>query len=170
MKDLLRFVWRGALGGAIIPSLFWAYYLWVFFGTPLFWLVLITSYGLAIPGTIVGVGLWVCALFFDRVGALWRVLIGMAIASTILVLVCLASIDSFTYDSQYFRRLIFSAVFYVAVGGMAGWICPATRIFRKEPELPYWERVREYEAAQAEHEFWKAQRESGKSREVRLRT
>ena len=155
MLDLIRFIWRGALGGAIVPSLFWVYYLLVFFGTPLFWYVLFIAYSLAIPGAIVGAGLWVCALLVERLGLLLRVTIGMAINSAILALGCLTSTNLINQDAQFSRRLIFSSIYYLAVGATAGWICPAAAIFRTEPEPAYWERVRQYEAAQAEHEYWK---------------
>jgi len=166
MRDLIRFVWRGALGGAIVPSLFWVYYLLLFFDTPAFWYVLIFSSPLLVPGAIVGVSLWFCALYFERLGLRLRVMIGMATTSAILALGWLASTESvfkIFQDPQYVRRVIFWSVYYLVIGGTAAWICPATTIFRKEPEQSYSERVREYEKAQAEHEYWKTQLALGKS-------
>lgn len=174
MRDLIRFVWRGALGGAILPSLVWVYFLVATFPTPLFWLLLITGVGLAIPGAIVGGILWVlCKLFVKRLGILLRIAIGVGINSTILVMELITSDDVFFYDSVNFRRLIFTSIFYLSIGGIAGWTCPAATVFRKkpkEPELTYWERVREYEEAQAEHEFWKAKLDSRKSQNVKRST
>ncbi|MEP6819874.1 MAG: hypothetical protein ABJA18_10095 [bacterium] len=157
MRDLIKFVWRGALGGAIVPLLLSTYYLIVIFGTPLFWVYLISSPFLAIPGAIVGVILWICSLFFDRLGIVLRVTIGVAINSMFLVLEWLRSSESFSYDPSYLRRFIFWSTSYLLIGGMAGWLCPAAATWRREPEPPYWERVRQYEAAQAEHDFGKAQ-------------
>ena len=163
MRDLIRFVWRGALGGAILPSVWLVYYLVVTFGSPIFLLILIIGVGFAVPGAIVGGILWFCALFVDRLGILLRVTIGVALNWSILLVGLITSEDSFLHGSLNFRYLIFAAVYSLSIGGIAGWACPAAAIFRnepREPELPYWERVREYEAAQAEREFCKAKLDS----------
>jgi hypothetical protein len=68
-------------------------------------------------------------------------------------------------DVLNFPRMILSSLSNGAsVGVLAGLFCPAATIYRREPKLSYLERAREYEAAQAEHEYWKAQLASGKSR------
>ena len=168
MRDLIRFVWRGALGGAILPALIVAYYLFWIFGTPFFWVILISSFFVAVPGAIVGTVLWLCALVFHRISILWRVIIGMATTVTFLLLNGIISAAEFSYDPQFFREQLFSLIYCLAIGGMAGWVCPAARIYQREPELSYRERVREYEAAQAEREFHQARAESAKSRGERL--
>jgi hypothetical protein len=163
MRDFIRFVWRGAVGGAIVPSLVVAYYLIILFGSPLFWIFLISfSFSLiAIPGAIVGAVLWICALFRDRLGLVLRVMIGMAIYSVPLLMEWLRSDELLDYSPQSFRRAVVWTAFNLLFGGMAGLLCPATRIYRREPEPPYWERVRQYEAAQAEHDLRKAQLTGG---------
>lgn len=171
MRDLIRFVWRGAVGGAIVPSLVVAYYLIILFGSPLFWIFLISfSFSLiAIPGAIVGAVLWICALFRDRLGLILRVMIGMAINSVFLLWEWLRSKETLDYNPQNLRRQISWSAFCLLIGGMAGWLCPATRIYRKEPEPRYWERVRQYEAAQAEHDLRKAQLTGGPKSSETLR-
>jgi hypothetical protein len=157
MRDFIRFVWRGAAGGAILPALSLVVQLILLFGSPLFWVFLISSPYLAVPGAIVGAMLWICALFRDRLGLALRLAIGVAINSVFLLMGLLTSSKTLFYDPQGLRRHIFWSVFYLLIGGMAGLFCPATRIYRREPEPPYWERVRQYEAAQAEHDLRKAQ-------------
>jgi hypothetical protein len=154
MLDFIRFVWRGA----IVPSLVVAYFL-IVLGSPPFWVFLIYfSFSLlVIPGAIVGAVLWICALFRVRLGLVRRVIIGMAINSVFLLWEWLRSNEILDYNPQNLRRQISWSAFYLLIGGMAGLLCPATRIYRREPELPYLERVRQYEAAQAEHDFRKAQ-------------
>ena len=69
MDDLTRFIWRGAVGGAILPLLSCAYL--IFFNPPaFFYYVLITFPWLEIPGAIVGATLWIlCARFVDSLGS-----------------------------------------------------------------------------------------------------
>jgi hypothetical protein len=170
MDDLIRFVLRGGLGGAIVPLFSFIPY-WYFFAGPLFlWYLLVVSFCLALPGAVIGAILWfLCARFVDRLGPLSRIMIGLALGSSIMALVWLCLLWSHSgasYDADLLSipRMIRSSLSNGAsVGVLAGLLCPAATIYRREPELPYWERVREYEAAQAEHEYWKSQLASGKS-------
>ena len=168
MRDLIRFVWRGALGGAIIPLTWYGYYLIIAWRVPFIRYYLLVSLCItAIPGALVGMVLWLlCFLFVDRLGTFLRIIIGVAIALTIITLPGIPRSQSpLDEPSESLRLIVWILIYGVAVGGLAGWLCPPTMIFRREPEPPYWERVREYEAAQAEREYWIAQRNSGKSPE-----
>ena len=178
MDDLIRFVWRGAVGGLIVPLLLYTFLIFPF-GPALVFYLLFVSFWLVIPGALVGLTLWfVCTRFVDRLEVIFRMMIGMAVVSTILALVWLYSIFSSRSDLVDFPqlildlpRLIFWLLFNGAsIGLLAGWLCPSTAVFRKEPELSYRERVRQYEEAQAEHEYWKAKLESGQSPPLRRST
>jgi hypothetical protein len=176
LKELFRFLWRGALGGAIVPSLFYIYYLFMVFGSVFFWYFLILLFFTLIPGAIVGFCLWVlCVRFVERLESLTRVLLAMAIVSTISVLELIYFSSSRPHDSidtpglivELPRILFWLLINGALTGGLAGWLCPATAVFRREPRLTYWERVREYEAAQAERDHWLSKLDSEKSRETR---
>jgi hypothetical protein len=156
-----------------MPLFLFGYYAIIFGAAPGWYFVIICFWG-AIPGAIVGAVLWVlCVRFVDSLGALSRITIGVAIASTLvsvlwLYLLWVYSGDSYHDDLLDFPRMIRASIVNgVPIGALAGWLSPSTTIFRKEPEPPYWERVREYEAAQAERDYWLAQQHSGKSRERR---
>jgi|ERR1043166_326576 hypothetical protein len=173
MEELFRFFWRGALGGAIVPSLFYIYYAFLFRGSPLFWYLLVLSLFTLIPGAIVGFILWVlCQRFVERLGSLPRILLGTAIATTIAALELIYFSLSPPHNPLdtgelivYLARILFWLIVNgFLTGGLAGWLCPATSMFRREPRLNYWERVREYEAAQAERDYWLAHLDSEKSR------
>ncbi|HEV7475598.1 MAG TPA: hypothetical protein VGN90_16200 [Pyrinomonadaceae bacterium] len=169
MDDLIRFVLRGALGGAIVPLFFVARSFYFLYDSPLFWYFLVISFWAAVPGAIIGMTLWfLCVRFVDRLGAVSRILIGLATGITIMVLVWMFLLWSYPGDSDVlnFPRMILSSLSNGAsVGVLAGLFCPAATSYRREREPCYWERVRQYEEAQTEHEYWKAQLASGKSRE-----
>jgi hypothetical protein len=166
MQDLIRFIWRGALGGAIVPSFIYIYYMMMLYGSSLFWVLLIISLSAALPGAVVGATLWfLCVRFVESLGTLLRITIGVSVGSTITALWWIYSAYPYRGDFVDFPRLIFWILFNGAsIGVFAGWLCPAATVFRKEAKLTYWERVREYEAAQAEREHWLAQLDSEKSR------
>ena len=144
MYDLIRFVWRGTLGGAIVPLFYVARYF--LNDSPLFWFFLIISFWAAVPGAIIGVTLWfLCARVVDRIGAVSRILIGLATGTTIMVVVwmCMPLIYPGA-DLLNFPRMIHSSLSNgAAVGVLAGLLCPAATVFRREPELSYWERARQ---------------------------
>jgi hypothetical protein len=176
MEDLFRFFLRGALGGAIVPSLFYIYYASMSYGSIFFWYFLVLSLSTLVPGGIVGFGLWVlCVRFVDRLESPSRVLLGMAIVSTIVALELIYfsgsrpqdSIDTTGLIVELPRILFWLLINGALTGGLAGWLCPATAVFRREPKPAYLERVREYEAAQAEREYWVSKLDSEKSRETR---
>jgi hypothetical protein len=161
VQDLSRFIWRGALGGMIVPAL----YLFALYGPAFILYFLITSFWLAIPGAIVGAFLWfLCARFVDSLGALLRITIGVVIASTVMTLMSFSTFSSHGDLADLPLLIFWLPLNGASIGVLAGWLCPSATVFRKEPKLTHWERVRQYEEAQAEHDYWKAQLESGKSR------
>ena len=145
MHDLIRFVWRGTLGGAIVPLFFVARYF--LSDSPLFWFFLIIFFWSTVPSALIGVTLWLlCARFVDRLGAVSRILIGMATGTTIMVLVWMAMLWVYSGDSDLLnlRRMILSSLSNGAsVGVLAGYLCPAATVYRREPELSYLERARQ---------------------------
>lgn len=166
MYDLIRFVWRGTLGGAVVPLFFVARYLVA--DSPWFWFFLILSFWAMLPGAMIGVTLWfLCVRVVGRIGAVSRILIGVATGTTIMLVVwmCMLLVSPGA-DLLDFPRMIQSSLSNgAAVGVLAGLLCPAAAVFRREPKLSYLERARQHEAAQAEREYWKAQLAAGKPRE-----
>jgi hypothetical protein len=153
MNDFISFVCRGALAGSIFPLLFLIFHFGPRYG-PLFFLGVIFWY--LAPGAMVGLVMWVCGQVANKPGAILRITIGTAISFPVNaslnfsdLVVVIRSLLDMTFDDILWG-LVRILLFCVAIGGVAGFVCPAEKTSKKEPELSYWERLRLYEAAEAE--------------------
>lgn len=155
MKDFIRFVWRGAAGGMIVPSLLGSYVILYFAFLSLWTLPIIFCY-LAIPGGVVGIVLWIlCKRAVQNITPMRRAVFGVV---TLIGLTGLFAIGSFVtgwgaesnYQIEYrvvdwMRWALMTSIYYLGTGGLAGAMCPARLLVRPEPRLTYRERMELYE-------------------------
>jgi hypothetical protein len=172
MKDFLKFTFRGALGATIMPALLLPYYFIDSNNTGLVWYFLNVGISLTIHGATIGAIVWVCALYLQRLRAILRITIGVAVNSALFgVLWATAGhpwfpeplfMDSSLPTSHF---LVLLAAFFALMGGCAGWVCPPNSIYRDQLQPLTWEQVRQYAVAQAEQDFWTAMLEAETGRE-----
>ena len=159
MKDFIRFLFRGGLGSAMAGATFTLLIFMYYFGP--FWGQLYLFHPLvlacfAVPGMIVGLVLWiVTTLVGARLTTFPRIAIGMGtVLTTYLVFVFCALAGS---DAQIdFKQFSFSTPVVLVLleialmGGTAGFLSPAQKLFTKQAGLTYWDRVALYEIAERE--------------------
>src|SRR5215813_4638121 len=164
MRELIRFLGRGAFAGAIFPFLFVTWSFGPIIG-PLFFVGLL--YWQLIPGAAVGLVLWLGSHLWRVFGVVSRVSIGT------LVALCLAiAIDSYGFVAMFRRHnlsrneMVLDVVWLwficTATGGLAGIACPRAHR-RQEPKLTYRERTQLYELAEAEAKAAREQSMKGES-------
>lgn len=159
MKDLIRFLLRGGLGsamaGATFALLIFMYYFGPFWGQLYLFHPLVLAC-FAVPGMIVGLALWIVSTLVDaRLTTILRIAIGVGVVlTTYLVFVVCALTGS---DAQIdFTQLSFSTPVVLLIleialmGGTAGFLSPAKKLFTKQAGLTYWDRVALYEIAERE--------------------
>jgi hypothetical protein len=152
MIDLIKFVVRGALGGAIFPfviaglTLVLAPYIFVVFLGALLWCL--------IPGAVVGLGLWLIARFLKRLRPEVRFGVGTLVVFVTLFGLLLLSWMSASIDYEslpaYVAVVLLTAIVSAGTGGIAGLACPDSLSRKKEPKLNYWERLALSEMAERE--------------------
>lgn len=155
MQDLFRFVWRGAVGGMIVPLLLNGSGL-LYFALISLWTLPIIFFYLAIPGAVVGIALWIlCRRAVENIPPIRRAAFGVV---TLIGLTGLFAIGSYVtgWGSEYpyqgesgliewMRWLLLLSIYFLGAGGLAGIMCPARLLVRPEPRLSYRERVELYE-------------------------
>jgi len=154
MIDLIKFVARGALGGAIFPVLLMIG-LSIPLGPALALVILVAlSYWYLIPGAVVGLALWLIARFGNRLPASVRFGVGTLIPFATLFGAFLMSLTSASIELESLPAsvavVVLIAILSSAIGGIAGLACPDGLSRKKEPKLNYWERVALYEMAERE--------------------
>lgn len=155
MRDLIRFVLRGA-GGGVSFTLGLAI---LFYGRIGGFLLLSRLYFVfaLLPGAVVGLFLWLIAGRVNKPlsGGL-RFSAGTAVAGAYIVVASLSqralTLEATQYENYDIPLMIMGiAVYAVSIGGVAGLWCPAGREnLNRKPELTYLERTRLYEAAERE--------------------
>jgi hypothetical protein len=154
MKDLIGFVLRGALPGVTL-SIVLAILSYGWMGATLGVSPIFFAYAM-LPGAIAGLVLWFITGRADKpLTAGRRFSIGTAIvaAYSLVVGVAQVALSLGTTRLQYVLipwTIMWIAVWAVSIGGLGGLACPASREYRVEPKLTYWERTQLYEAAEQE--------------------
>src|SRR6266852_5209618 len=122
MSDIFRFIWRGALGGVIMPLLLYAYFWIVPYGLLAIWYLPLILVYVAIPGGIVGAILWLfCSRVSPNIGPFQRLLIGAGVVSTIIVLLSLnARLGVRGNEAEVLSVLVWSLIYGTLIGGLAG--------------------------------------------------
>jgi len=165
MIDLIRFVARGAVAGAILPLVLISALISIFLGPGVaLKIFLAVFYWFLIPGAVVGLALWVIARFRKRLPADVRFVVGTLIQFVLVCVLLLGLISAWSEDksSLLYVPLCFVWILIASagVGGVAGVACPDALSRKKEPELTYWERVALYEMAEREASFARARSHS----------
>ena len=164
MRDFVRFVLRGAWGGAMASATFTLLIVLYYFGPSWGVMYLFHPFALfffAVPGAFVGFVLWVVtALTGTRLNAILRIIIGMVGMGLLLamylviILYELGDVNRIDLSQFSFSTPVVWLLLWLAVtGGSAGLASPSGKLFTKEAGLTYWERVALFEIAQREASF-----------------
>ena len=158
MKNLIRFLWRGAVGGMIVPLLLSAPAI-VYLGSISPWTLPLVFFYLAIPGAVVGLVLWILSKrAFGNIKPIRRAKLGVV---TVIVLVVLCAIVSYLtgwgYQSidqldyrliDWVRWFLLRTIGVVGGGGLAGIMCPARLRLKRAPGASNGERIELHEMGQ----------------------
>ena len=154
MIDLIKFVIRGALGGAIFPFVIitgLSIYLASDLALGIFRAL---SYWYLIPGAVIGLTLWVIARFGKPLNLEFRFAVGASIPFALLSAILLIGLIAWDESESSLAIALFGfvwiAIASMGIGGIAGLACPNGLSRKQEPKLNYWERVALYEIAERE--------------------
>ena len=128
MSDTLRFVWRGAAGGAICPVLLFTYFAILPYGIAMVFYLVFAIHYVVIPGAIVGLVLGFCAHENSEMPWTKRLLVGAATGSIICVLWSLfASIDNHGSVARLdiLKAIGWTVCYGTLTGGPAGLFSPS---------------------------------------------
>lgn len=159
MKDFVRFMLRGALGGAMAGATFTLLMCFYYFGPSWSLMYLFHPFALAffaVPGAFVGFVLWLIAMVIGkRLIAILRITIGMGVLLTIYFVIVLyelgGQVDRIDFNQFSGSMAVWWLLIWLAVSGALAGLASASRMrFNKDAVLNYWERVALYEIAQVE--------------------
>ena len=159
MKDFVRFILRGALGGAMVGATFTLLICLYYFGPSWSLMYLFHPFALAffaVPGAFVGFVLWLITVVIGkRLIAILRVTVGMGVLLTIYFIIVLYELGGHLDRIGFTEFSVSTAVGWLLTwlavsGALAGLASPSRKLFTSEPGLTYWDRVALYEIAQVE--------------------
>ena len=159
MKDFVRFMLRGALGGAMAGATFTLSICLYYFGPSWSLMYLFHPVALAffaVPGAFVGFVLWLITVVIGkRLIAILRITVGMGVLLTIYFIIVLYELSGHLDRIGFTEFSVSTAVGWLLTwlavsGALAGLASPSRIHFNKDAVLNYWERVALYEIAQVE--------------------